>query len=255
MKYFDSHCHMNMKPLLEEQTKIFAELKELEFGINIVGYDIESSLIAVEQAKNENVYATIGVHPCDIGKDLSSAKDKLEKMILSSSKIIALGETGFDFFHTKESPQLYFEQLEWLNMHYELAKKYNLVLMMHVRDGHKQMLEWIREHRYEKIIIHCFNQPYETAKEYLELGCYLSIPGVITYKNAGLLQDAIQRISLEQIIVETDSPFLSPVPHRGRTNYPQYTLEVLKKIADLKSMDIKDISETILKNTKRIFNI
>ena len=255
MKYFDSHCHINMDPLLKEQSNVFKELENLKFGVNIVGYDINSSLIAIEQAKRKNVYATIGVHPCDIDDDIENAKKQLEEMILKSNKIIAIGETGFDFYHIKETPELYIKQLEWLNMHHELAKENNFPLMMHVRDGKERMIEWIKKNHYHKIIIHCFGEDYSTAKNYIDLGCYLSIPGIITYKNAKILHESIKNISLEKIIVETDSPFLAPVPYRGKVNYPQYSLEVIKKIADLKALDFEYVSKIILENTKRIFNI
>ncbi|MGL4769097.1 MAG: TatD family hydrolase [Mycoplasmoidaceae bacterium] len=255
MKYFDSHCHINSDLLLKEEEKIFSEIKKFGIGMNIVGYDLKSSKIAVNQAEFADTYATVGIHPNDINDFLEETKYELNNLILNSKKIISIGETGFDFYHCKKNQEIYDAQLKWLDMHFEIAKKYNLPLMIHVRNAHDEMILWLENNPYKKIIIHCFTENYEIAKKYISLGCYLSISGVITFKNAKELQKAVGIIPLDKMICETDSPFLAPAPHRGKINYPWYVLNVIKKISEIKKLDFEYVAEEILKNVKKIFNI
>lgn len=175
MKIFDTHCHLNLKPLKDDFTKIITTCYEQNCYVNIVGIDLSSSLLAVKQAKNSKLlFCTIGIHPteaCHI-KDENEIINTFENLLKNKieNKIIAIGETGFDFYHfnNNEYNNQKIIQTKWFQIHLQLAKKYNLPLMLHIRDGHNEMLEQL-----EKInhygILHCYNQNYTIAQKYLAL--------------------------------------------------------------------------------------
>ncbi|MDQ0513824.1 TatD DNase family protein [Mycoplasmoides fastidiosum] len=263
MKFFDTHCHLNLEPLKDQFDQIITELKRQNCYANIVGIDLESSLAAVELAtKSEMLFCTIGIHPTEVHKlDNESEIIAVFENLLKNknkNKIIAIGETGFDFFHFSAEEYTTQKQVQekWLRIHSALAKKYDLPLILHVRDAHAEMLVELQQNQHYGII-HCFTQNYEIAQQYLSLTnkWFLSIPGVLTFKKAIDIQEAVKQISLNKLLIETDAPWLAPMPYRGKTNYPQYSLETLKKIAELKSLDLTVCAEQIFANTLEIFKL
>ncbi|WP_391591777.1 TatD DNase family protein [[Mycoplasma] cavipharyngis] len=263
MKFFDTHCHLNLSPLSDQFDTIVKQLEQQQCYVNIVGIDLASSLLAVEQAtKSEMLFCTIGIHPtnvCDI-EDEQLIITTFEKLLANkvANKIIAIGETGFDFYHFS-SDQYQSQKViqeKWFQIHYQLAKKYDLPLMLHVRDAHDVMVETLKTIDHYGII-HCFNQDYQTALEYLKLNnnWMISIPGVITFKKVDLLINAVAQVPLDKLLIETDAPWLAPVPYRGKTNYPYYSKATLTKIAEIKNLDLNACASVIWNNTMKIFKL
>lgn len=256
MKLFDSHTHTNLEPLISDFENVKKELNLKQIGMNIVGVDIESSMIAINQSKqSENFVCSIGIHPCNIGSKLELNKqiEMLEQMYLDNKeKIVCIGECGLDFYHNPESWE---EQLIWFEKQIELAIKYKLILMIHVREANYLLLRTLKKYLPFPIpvIIHCFNGNLEIAKKYQEMGCYLSIPGIVTYKNAKELQNAIKEINIDLMITETDAPYLSPVPKRGKINTPLNLIYTNEFIASLLNMGVDDFNKKVIDNVNKLF--
>ncbi len=256
MKYFDAHTHLNIDPLIQEQDELVKQYIENEIGINIVGVDLNTSKIAIQQSRlSDNFVCSIGIHPCDILDDtlVDETINALEQMYLENQdKVKCIGECGLDLYHDDSKLE---SQILWFKKQIELCIKYKLVLMIHVRDAHEQLIEVLKQYMpFEiKVIIHCYNKGIELANTYIDMGCYLSIPGVVTYKNASELQDAIKQVDLSKIITETDAPYLSPTPMRGKVNNSNYLIYTNTYIASLRNMDLDEFNNIMKENALKIF--
>jgi TatD DNase family protein len=206
MKYFDIHTHLTFSPLSENIDSIISKCKNTL--INDIGTNLLTSKQVVENAnKYENIYATIGIHPSDIiDLDVTDTMKQLETLLINNpKKIIAIGETGLD--KSKENNTDIEKQKNFFKAHIQLAIKYHLPLMVHVRDAHDDLLEIIKEYSSKlKIIIHFFNGDKELVQKYIKINCFISIPGVVTYKNAQSLREALHFIPTDKLLVETDAP-------------------------------------------------
>lgn len=262
MHLFDSHAHYNDEKFDNDREKIIKET--LENGVShfiIAGYNIESSQKAIEIAKHyEAAYTIIGISPNDIEdihneEELNDKISELEQMLLHQqlSKIVAIGEIGLDFYWNKENKEL---QKEVFIKQIELANKYNLPIVIHTRDAVNETLEVLKTNPVDqKGIFHCCPLNRELVKEALKLGFYISLSGVITFKNAKNADEIIQMIPNEKILIETDSPYLSPEPVRGTRNNCMNVKYVAQKIADIKHKTLEEIAEITYQNAKRIFQI
>lgn len=259
IKLYDTHAHPNLEPLLNCLDEILSESNENELFFNVVGVDLESSekAIQIAQRASARVKACIAIHPNDVQKfDLNQAKSELNNMCENYINVIsAIGECGLDFYYTKEFTDI---QYQFLDMHVELANKFNLPLMLHVRNAHNEMVEYIKKKKIDNpIIFHCFSENREIAKKILKIAdsqtIYFSIPGIVTFKNATALQDAISEIPLEKMVVETDSPWLAPMPYRGKMNRPIYVKHTVQKIAEIKNTDYKKVAEITFNNAMNLF--
>lgn len=254
-KIFDTHCHLNIEPYINDLNQYLNNMDLNTMCVNIVGTDYNDSLKAIEITNlNENIYATIGIHPNNVEQHELSIINKLEALYLNNrNKIIGIGETGLDYHYDNYNKKL---QLEFLEKHYQLALKYNLVLVLHIRDAHSDAISFLKSKKIlPNTIIHCFSGDINDMHEYIKLGCYISISGIVTFKNATNLQNIVPLIPNELLLSETDAPFLTPVPYRGKTNLPQYVIHVNEKIAELKNMDINLINELIYKNAIKCFRL
>jgi TatD DNase family protein len=206
MKYFDVHTHTNYTPLDGQSKEIADECKNLNISYIDIGTDVNTSALAVKHSlESTNVYACIGIHPNDTDKiDIDIALAEINSLLNEHKTIVGVGETGLDYHyldHNKEQQKQVFIQ------HIALAHKYQLPLMVHVRDAHDDVLEILQAHaKGLKIIIHCFTGNVELVKKYVDLGCYISINGVITFKSTKDLRDAIKEIPLNLLLSETDAP-------------------------------------------------
>lgn len=259
--FFDTHCHLNVTPLKENLATIIATMEKKGCYGNIVGIDLATSYLAIKQGqKSPHLFVTIGVHPHEAKNPLpwQQIKTCLRSWLWAREKhkIIALGETGFDFSKTSQQdyPIIYHYQLALLKIHYQLGKEFGLPLILHVRNAEQEMLRFLKTNPHFGII-HCFNQDWHVAKQYLQLGWYLSIPGIVTFHNANNLQAAIKQIPLSKIVIETDSPWLAPVPYRGKTNYPYYGWEVIKMISAIKNLPLDLVRKEIWNNTIKVFRL
>ena len=247
----DTHAHITSE-FYSNIDSVVNELKENNIlcVINCAD-DIKSSheVIFLSKKYNTFLYPSIGVHPQNI--DLATLGDlnKIESLI-NSEKIIAIGEIGLDYNYTNENKE---KQKDFFIKQIDIANKYKLPIVVHTRDSIQDCLDILKEHK-SKGIIHCFTGSLEMAKEFINLGFYLGIGGVLTFKNSNLYK-VIENVSLENIVLETDSPFLSPEPFRGQTNTPKNVFLVAKKIAEIKSIKVEEVIEITTNNSHKIFDI
>lgn len=253
MKIIDTHCHLNIEPYIKNLDEYREILNSNKIILNVVGTNINDSLEAIALAnKYGNIFATVGIHPNEVKNHNESDFHKLEDMVIKNrNKIIAIGETGFDYYYENYDKKL---QLKFLESHFNLALKYDLVLVLHIRDAHDDAIKFLKsKDRLPRTIIHCFTGTYENMKEYTNLGCYISFSGIITFKNCGVLKEVVRHVPNHLILSETDSPFLTPVPYRGKTNNPLYVKYVNEEIARLKEINLYELNNLLLENAKNCF--
>ena len=245
MKYFDSHGHINGSFFKGD---ILSSIKETDF-ILMPGTKKEDSLKGIALAKeHSNLFAAAGIHPCD-----AKGKEYLFLNEINPDDIVAVGESGIDL-HYEDNPSLE-KQIESFKFHIEYTLKHNKVLIVHMRDSYKEIYDVLSQYKNKglKFIIHSFSGNYEQAMSFVKLGAMISFSGVVTFKNAKEVLDAAIRLPLERIICETDSPFLTPVPHRGKPNKPEYVKYVVDFIATHRSEDDEVVKQSILENTINLF--
>ncbi|MDD5341510.1 MAG: TatD family hydrolase [Patescibacteria group bacterium] len=287
---FDTHAHINFKVFDNDLENVVK--RSLESGIYFinVGSNFETSQKAIEIAeKFDGVWAVIGCHPEHLVDDIKekifvNGEEKLltvKKEIFdykkyfdlakSSKKIVGIGETGLDFYYLKpekhdieKAKQL---EIEVFKQFIKLAKELNLPLVLHCRgeegknyEAYDLMLEILSSELgalgpEPKGVIHCFGGNLEQAKKFIDLGFYIGFTGIVTFKNAKELQQVAKEIPLDKILIETDSPYLAPVPFRGKVNEPQYVRYVAEKIAELKGLKFEEVAEQTFNNAKNLFNI
>lgn len=254
INYYDVHAHTNIEPLLNNSDKIIDICQNEKTIFNCIGTNVANSLIACQQAKKypNKIFATVGIHPdeCNNFTDIK----KIEEIYLKNQNVIvAIGEVGLDYHNKKTDKST---QKKFLNEFIKIVNKYNLPICIHVRDADEDCLKILQNVKNKnKIWIHCFSKNVEIAKKYLSLGCYFSFSGIITFKNSKELHEAIEIIPINRIMVETDAPFLTPDPHRGKTNFPYYVKYIIEQIAQIKKINIKKICEQIMNNSLTFFNI
>ena len=248
--FTDTHCHI-YKEYYENIDEVLK--KALENNINRLvnnGCNKESNEEVLELTKNyENIYGAIGIHPENIAnyrdEDLKWIKENLKQ-----SKIIAIGEIGLDYYYTKENKT---EQIKLLERQLKIAERYHLPVIIHSREATEDTINTLKKYKVTGVI-HSFSGSLETAKIYIKMGYLLGINGVITFKNSKL-KEVIKEIPLESIILETDSPYLTPEPFRGKKNEPARIKEIAEFICDLKGISLEDLATITNHNIKRIFDI
>jgi len=256
---YDTHCHPNLAKN-KNKTEIINNFleKNPEGFLNIIGTDLEKSKNVIELSKKNNrTFCSIWIHPCDVyWLDLEKTINSLEKLYLENKeKIVAIWECGLDYYWEKDKKE---EQKMFFKAQIELAKKYNLPIIVHNRDSKDDVLDILKETNFKNFIFHCYSENLEYAKKLLELSpnCKISFSGIVTFKNAKEIQETAQNIPLKSILVETDSPYLTPTPYRWKEeNEPAFTKYVLKKIIELREEDSEIIEKQIFDNSLEIFNI
>ena len=258
----DTHCHLSM--VLDENKNVDYNqiddiLKQMDAnGVThaiTIGSNMEDSKLGVEIANRyDNIYCAVGVHPEEIDSfDIVELED-LVKNNLDSGKLVAIGEIGLDYYWRKDNKDA---QIEIFKKQIELAKKYNLPIVVHCRDAYGDVLEILKEYAPfdNGGVIHCYSGSIEWAKEVIKLGFLISFTGVVTYPNASNIQEVAKWVDMDKFMVETDSPFLTPVPFRGKKNNPSYVKYTLEYIAKLKNKDIKEIDKNTTNNAIKLFNL
>ena len=247
----DSHCHI-LSSEYEKPEDVIKDSKTSGVDKMIInGYDLESSAEAVLLSNEYNyVYASIGIGPENI--DDVSDKDfiKLEELI-NKGKVVAIGEIGLDYYWTKDNKE---KQIYVFENMLALAKKYNLPVIVHCRQAIKDTYELLKKYKVTGIL-HCFSGSAESAKEFIKLGFLIGIGGVVTFKNAKEIKDVVIKIDLSNISLETDSPYLSPEPFRGKVNVPKNVIYVARKIAELKSVSLEEVLEVTSSNVTSKFDL
>jgi TatD DNase family protein len=253
----DSHAHIQSQEYAGEIDKVIARAREA--GINTIiavggAGEMSSNKDAVALADlYANVYATVGMHPHD-AKDVGA--DELRELhhLTLHPKVIAVGETGLDYYYNHSPHDV---QRRVFTHFIHMARDTGLPLVVHERDGAHEAAELLRSEGGQGLrgVIHCFTGDYDAARVYLELGFYLSFSGIITFKNAGPLREVVRKAPLERMLVETDSPFLTPVPHRGKRNEPAYVGFVAQTIAEIKGLPLKEVAQRTTRNVQDLFKI
>jgi TatD DNase family protein len=253
----DTHAHLDMLRQMAPTVAVSESFHEgVKYIIN-VGSSIEGSRQSLKYAMEfENVFASAGIHPHHASEQQDiSYIEILEEIISSSKKVIAIGETGFDYFRNLSPKD---EQKKVFIEHIALALKYNLPLVIHDRDAHEDMYEVLKEYHNEenfRAVIHCFSGNVDFAVKCLELGCFISFTGVITFPNAKSLIDVVKEVPLERMFLETDAPFLAPQQVRGKENYPGYVKYIGEKIAEIKNTSFENVASVTSKSAMDFFNL
>lgn len=224
-------------------------------NIIAVGIDIPSSKKALELAeKYDFIYSTIGFHPHEADKVDVSKIDELVQLASGSKKVVAWGEIGLDFYRNYSGVK---SQVEIFELQLDRALELGLPVIIHDRDAHDEVMGIVkkRKDKNQKGVIHCFSGDYDLAMSFIDLGYHISIPGTVTYKNALKTQDVAARMPIERLLIETDAPFLSPLPHRGKRNEPLFVKHTAQKIAQLRNMDFEELALQTTLNAKRLFGL
>lgn len=252
MKFFDSHAHLDDEKFEDDRDSIIKEIaKEVNKFIS-AGYSLEGSETAVELSKKYDfIYATCGISPNDIGENVDSELAKVEELA-KSDKVVAIGEIGLDYYWNKENKEL---QRDVFIKQIEMANKLELPIVIHTREAVIDTIQILKEYPVlKKGIFHCCPLNQELIKEGLKLGFYISFSGNVTFKNAKSA-GCIELVPMDKVLIETDSPYLSPEPHRGETNTSRNVKFVAEKIAEVKGMKLEEVAEITRENSKRIFGI
>ncbi len=251
MKLVDTHCHITDDKYDEDRNEILKEIEEnLEFAVNI-GFDLESSKRSIDLAdRYDFMYAVVGVHPTDINGYNDELEENLEKLALHP-KVVAIGEIGLDYHWMKDEKE---KQKSIFRRQLEMAKRVNKPVVIHTRDATYDTLEILKEYPEIKGIVHCYPGSYESAVELMD-NYYFGVGGVITFKNARKLVEAVTKIPLERLVIETDSPYLTPTPFRGKRNNPIYVEYVARKIAEIKGVSYEEVVKITTENAKEIYGI
>jgi len=249
----DSHAHLNDPQFSPDLAEVLARAEEAGVtGIINVGYDLDSSRQAVRLAEgHRGLYAVVGVHPHD-AKTWDSGVEAAIRELASHSKVVAIGESGLDYYYDHSPRDV---QQDVFRAQLALARELNLPLVVHSRDAAQDTLEILSEFPEVPCILHCYSGSWEMAREYLKMGHYFSIGGALTFKNAQRLRSVIQQIPLERMLLETDCPYLTPVPHRGKRNEPAYLPLVARQLAELHGITEAEAAEVTERNTRLFFRI
>ena len=247
----DTHCHVyeeemsNYKEIIEECNK-----NNISMIINAV--DIKSSKDIINLSKTyNNVFSAIGLNYDTIDRVTKEDLIELEKLI-KSEDIKAIGEIGLDYYWTKDNKD---KQIEYFKEQLKLAKKYDLPVIVHARDSIQDVYDILKESGIKKGSMHCYSGSLGMAKEFIKLGFKIGIDGPITFKNNKKGIEIVKNIDLEDILLETDSPYLSPEPNRGKQNLPLNLIYIAKKIAEIKEISVEEVIEVTTKTSKELFNI
>lgn len=251
----DSHAHLDDSKYDRDRDEVIKKLKEdgVELVIN-PGADFSSSVKAVSLAeKYEMIYAAVGVHPHD-AKDVDEGTLEVFKELAKKEKVIAIGEIGLDYHYEFSDREI---QKKWFREQIKLAKELNLPIIVHDREAHKDTYDIISSEQDGTLtgVLHCFSGSLEMAKEYIKLGFYVSFGGPVTFKNAKKVREVVKELPIEKMLIETDSPYMAPHPHRGKRNEPKMVYYVAEMIAQVKGLTYDEVCKITNKNVKDLFKI
>ena len=254
MQIVDSHCHIDRVDLEEfggSVESMLSHAKELSVNkflcvcIDLEHFDQVHNLAL----QHSNIYASVGVHPTEI----TSKEPSVEKLIelSSSDRVIAIGETGLDYFRVKK------DEADWqrdrFRRHIRASNESEKPLIIHMRDSKEDIIDILQKENAQSGVMHCFAEDWATAKAALDLGFYISFSGILTFKSAIDLREIAKKVPADRLLVETDSPYLTPAPYRGKPNSPAYTYYVAEKLAEVRNTSIDEIAEATTTNFKNLF--
>lgn len=254
--FVDSHCHLDRLKLEKYENGLDGAIQAAhDAGVSemlCVAIDLENIDQVLAAADNyESVYASVGVHPgTDVGEEPS-----VERLLSLAEhpKVIAIGETGLDYYYSEDRKD---EQQKRFAVHLQASKACKKPVIVHTRDAREDTLSIIKQEGDINIggVLHCFTENWDMAKRAIDLNYFISFSGIVTFKNAEELRSVVKNVPLDRILIETDSPYLAPIPYRGKPNEPKYVHEVARCIADLKGVSIEEIAEITTRNYQTLFN-
>lgn len=251
--FIDSHCHLDRLDHAALGTDLPGALQAARArGVEhflCIGVDLESlpAVLAVAEAHGD-VSASVGVHPLH----LDALEPEIEKLIelAAHPRVVAIGETGLDYHYDKENPA---DQQRRFRKHIEAAKRTGKPLVVHTREARADTLRLLKEEGATAGVLHCFTEDWAMASAALDLGFYISFSGIVSFASAKELREVATRVPLDRLLIETDSPWLAPVPYRGKTNQPAYVVEVAQVVAGLRGMPVEDLGQATSDNFRRLF--
>ena len=254
MEIIDSHCHINFPQLGDDIDGLLVRMQQADVTTALcVSVNLESFPDVLELAvQYPEVYASVGVHPDDTDGEDPEAERLVD--LSKHPKVVAIGETGLDYFRLEGDLAW---QRERFRKHIRAAKRAGKPLIIHTREAGADTINIMREEHAETVggVMHCFTETWEIAKSALDLGFMISFSGILTFKNAKNLRDVARNVPLESTLIETDSPYLAPVPHRGKTNEPAYVRFVAEELARVKELPLETVAETTSSNFRKLFKI
>lgn len=251
----DSHCHLNYKGLIEDQPAVLARAREAGVGtfLNISTRQSEWDAVIATAERESDVWATVGIHP----HEAESHADLGEAVLLAATahpRVIGIGETGLDYYYDKSDRAV---QRALFRTHIAVGRATGLPLIIHTRDAEDDTLEILRDETEQgafPALIHCFTASADFGRAVLDLGLTISLSGIVTFKNARELQEFAREIPEDRVLVETDSPFLAPIPHRGKVCEPAFVADTARFVADLRGQSVEDLAQITTRNFLNLFS-
>ena len=250
----DTHCHLDFKEFNEDFNDVLLNAKTNNIsGMQTICTKIDEFPKILDIAKkHSNIWCSVGTHPHNAESEKHISQDNI-KNLCDNDKVIGIGETGLDYYYENSNKE---DQINSFLKHIEVAKITGIPLIIHARDADDDMIEILTK-EYNKSpftgVIHCFTSSYKLAEAALSIGFYISFSGIITFKNADEIRNSCKKIPIERILVETDAPFLAPVPYRGKRNEPSYITETIKKVAEIKELTVEEVTNITTNNFFDLF--
>lgn len=252
---FESHAHYDDEQFGPDRESVLKKVRDAGVGCIInAASNMNSSRYSLEMAKShEIVYSSVGVHPHDV-QEMKESDLEILLAMTAFPKVVAIGEIGLDYYYDTAPREI---QKLWFREQIKLAVELELPVIIHSREAAQDTFDLLMEGNAQSVggVIHCFSGSVEMAKRYVDLGYYIGIGGVVTFKNAKKTIEVVEAIPLDKILVETDSPYLAPVPYRGKRNDSSYLPEIIAKIAEIKGLTPQEVEDATWENGKRLFGL
>lgn len=263
---FDSHTHLNFKAFNADRFEVLRRCKDAGMLLMNVGAAYESSMHAVEIAQeNEFCFASVGLHPIHIYDEEFDSRKYQELIDVGNKRVRAVGECGIDYWHVKATDvpleDVKKKQREIFEQHIELAGANDCALIIHGRNGaedvtaYQTIYDIVRGKNISRAVVHCFGGSLDEARLFTALGFFIGFTGIVTFDTTGKLDEILHSVTLDEILIETDAPYLTPVPYRGKRNEPVFVAEVAKHIARVKDVSVEEVIEKTTMNAKKLFAI
>ena len=255
----DSHCHLNYEGLYERLDEVIANANTANVKIlqTISTKMADISQIKEISHKHKNVYYSVGVHPLHVHEEELVSSEELVRLVSNDEKISGLGETGLDYYKASDTEVLQLQR-DSFRSHIAAAQITKVPVIIHTRDAEDDTYEILKK-MMDKTefpgVLHCFTGSIDLAMKAIDLGLYISASGIITFKNADTIRDIFKQIPIDRILIETDSPYLAPVPYRGKSNEPAYVLEVAKCLAEIRNIQLEDVVNQTTENFLKLFRM
>lgn len=250
----DTHIHLNDEQYENDLNEVIEKTKQKNIKkIILIGCDLEGINKAIEMQKvdrDDFIYLALGFHPVDVDQFSEENLNLIKKVAKKNSKVVAIGEIGLDYYH---KPYDELKQKEIFKKQIKLAKELNLPVIIHCRDAVNDCYKILQEENFFNGVIHGFNEYFSSAKLFLDKGMYIGIGGPVTFKNGQPQQDVVKQIDLNKLLIETDGPYLTPVPFRGKRNESAYLQYVVEKIAEIRNLKEEEVIKKTTENAKALF--